>query len=269
MRLSISNLAWPEASVAATAPQLTAAGLNGLEVAPTAVWPDAPRVPAREVKEYAREWQDHGLSVSGIQSLMFGHPQFQLFDRETWPEMLEHLTAMIRLGEALGTHTAVFGSPKNRVKGNLADHEANLICAEFMHLLIPVLMDCEIVLTLEPNAPAYGADYLTHYVDTVVVADLVASSWVQPQVDTGCLSMVGDDPAGAIRARTPAHVHISSPNLAAPPGPVDHDAVRQALIDANYEGWVVLEMLKSGSKPLDTAVESAAWLATTYRTEGT
>jgi D-psicose/D-tagatose/L-ribulose 3-epimerase len=269
MRLSISNLAWPEASVAAVAPRLSDAGLSGLEVAPTAVWPDAPRVPAREVKEYARQWQDYGFSISGIQSLMFGHPQFQLFDRDTWPEMLEHLTAVIRLGEALGTHVAVFGSPKNRVKGNLTDHESNLICTEFLHLLIPVLMDCGIVFMLEPNAPAYGADYLTHYIDTVVVADLVASPWVQPQVDTGCLSMVGADSATAIRARTPAHVHISSPNLAAPPGPVDHTAVRQALIDASYEGWVVLEMLKSGSNPFDTAVQSATWLAATYGSEST
>lgn len=266
MPLSISNLAWSYVPVDDVAPRLKAAGMEGVELAPTAIWPDAPHVPSSEVREYAQQWRDHGLAVSGIQSLLYGHPEFQVFHPGTWPDMREHLTSMIRLAHDLGTHIAVFGSPKNRIRGQLSDTEANAMFGEFLTGLLPVLADCGVLLTLEPNAPDYGADYLTHYADTIGVSDLIASPWIQPQVDTGCLTMVNDDPAQAVRSRVPAHVHVSTPNLLPPPGPVDHRTMRAALASSDYNGWVTLEMLQTTSDPLATAVRSAQWLTDTYGT---
>lgn len=263
-RLSISNLAWPYTPVDDVAPRIKESGMDGVELAPTAIWPNAPHVPSTEIREFAQRWRDHGLAVSGIQSLLYGHPEFQVFDRDTWPAMREHLTAMIRLARDLDTHIAVFGSPKNRVRGELDDTEANAMFGQFFTGLLPVLADCGVVLTLEPNAPAYGADYLTHYADTVTLSDLIASPWIQPQIDTGCLTMVHEDPTQAVRTRIPAHVHISTPKLQPPPGPVDHIALQEALVSSRYDGWVVLEMLQSAPHPLAAAVQSAQWLADTY-----
>lgn len=263
-QLSISNLAWPDAPVDDVAPQIKDAGMDGVELAPTAIWPHAPYVPSKEVREYARRWSHHGLAVSGIQSLLYGHPEFQVFDRDSWSGMREHLASMIRLARDLGTDIAVFGSPRNRVRGELSETVANEMCAEFLTGLLPVLAECAIVLTLEPNAPAYGADYLTHYADTVVLSDLIASPWVRPQVDVGCLAMVNDDPAHAVRTRIPAHIHISTPQLLPPPGSVDHIALRSTLAGSNYDGWLVLEMLQATPNPFEVAVQSARWLTNIY-----
>ena len=264
-RLSVSNLAWADAPLDNIAPRLNKLGLDGVELAPTAIWPHAPNVPSREVHEYAQRWSDHGLAVSGIQSLLYGHPEFRLFDRASWPGMREHLRSMIRLAFDLGAHIVVFGSPKNRVRGELGYTEANAMSSEFFTSLLPVLAECGVVLTLEPNAPAYGADYLTHYADTVTLSDLIASPWIQPQLDTGCLTMVGDDPAEAIRTQIPAHVHISTPNLLPPPGHVDHIALQEALVSSRYRGWVVLEMLPATTDPIAAVAESAKWLTEIYR----
>lgn len=264
IRLSISNLAWPDAPVDDVAPRLGAVGIDGVELAPTAIWPEAPNVPVAQVRAYARRWQAHGLTVSGIQSLLYGHPELQILDRDRWPAMREHLGAMVRLAYELDSQVAVFGSPKNRVRGELAVPAANAVCAEFLTSLLPVLEGCGVVLALEPNAPAYGADYLTHYADTVALSDLVASPWVQPQIDTGCMSMVDDPPEQAIHDRLPAHVHISTPNLLPPPGPINHHAIGQSLATSRYDGWVVLEMLQASTQPLEVAVQSARWLTETY-----
>lgn len=264
MRLSISNLAWPDTPIHEVAPRIKQAGMDGVELAPTAIWPHAPHVPSGEVRDYAQRWRDHGLTVSGIQSLLYGHPEFQIFDRDTWPSVREHLTSMIRLASDLGTHIAVFGSPKNRVRGELGDTAANAMCREFFTGLLPVLGDCGVVLSLEPNAPAYGADYLTHYAEIVALSELIASPWIQPQVDTGCLTMVHDDPAQAVWTQIPSHVHISTPNLLPPPGSVDHIALQKALVANRYDGWVVLEMLRATTDPLEAAVQSARWLTDTY-----
>ena len=264
MRLSISNLAWPNTRVDDVAPELKASGVDGVEMAPTAIWPDAPNVPFDQVRAYGRRWHAHGLAVSGIQSLLYGHPEMQVFDRASWPILRSHLAAMIHLANELNTQIAVFGSPKNRVRGGLTQVEANEVCAEFLSGLLPVLAQYGVVLTLEPNAPAYGADYLIRYADAVALSDLVGSPWVQPQVDTGCLSMVDDPVEQAIYGRLPAHVHISTPSLLPPPGPINHQVVRRSLVSSRYEGWVVLEMIQTSTQPLEAAARSARWLTETY-----
>lgn len=261
---SISNLAWPNVQVASVAPRLRRVGLEGVEIAPTAVWPDAPNVEPEVARRFAEQWRDNGIAVSGIQSLLFGHPEYQLFDRSTWPDLRRHLVDMVRLAELLDSHVAVFGSPKNRVRGEIPVSDAHHIAAEFFTGLLPVLNDCDVVLTLEPNAPAYGADYLTHYSDVVELADLIGSPSVQPQVDTGCLQMVADDPVLAVARRMPAHVHVSVPALGPPPGTIDHKNLSEALLSGRYQGWVVLEMLPDEPSPLEAAIRHAQWLTGTY-----
>lgn len=264
IRLSISNLAWPSLEVEVIAPELKKVGMQGVELAPTAVWRDAPHIPSRIVSEYLKRWANYGIAISGVQSLLYGHPEMQIFDRGTWLDLRRHLTAMIELANGLGSRIVVFGSPKNRIRGALNDSEANMICAEFFNSLIPVLCENNVVLTLEPNAPAYGADYLLHYSDCIELSNLIDSPWVQPQIDTGCLTMVGDSLEKSILTRTPAHVHLSMPDLKGPPGAMDHQEFRQALELSGYTGWIVLEMLQDRSDPLQVALESARWMKESY-----
>lgn len=242
--------------------------MDGVEIAPTAIWPEAPHVPLAVVRRYADRWQDQGLAVSGIQSLLYGHPEFQLLEPATWPMMHAHLSAMIELAHELGARIAVFGSPRNRVRKGLNLTTADEMSIEFFGGLAPQLSASDVVLTLEPNAPGYGADYLTRYSETTALSRAIDSPWIQPQVDIGCMTMVNEDPADCIRIRTPAHVHISVPDLLPPPGPIDHGAIVSALEETEYKGWTVLEMLRTTPNPIDAAIASAQWLASTYKATG-
>lgn len=266
MKRAISILAFPGSEIEDVAPILESVGISGLEVAPTAVWSDAPQIPSKAVQEYAKQWGDHGIRVSGIQSLLFGRPDLQVFARDSWPALLNHLRANILVAKEIGASVAVFGSPKNRIRGQISISEANKICAELLSQLVPVLAECEVRLTLEPNAPAYGADYLIDYSEVLALVDLIDSEWVKPQIDTGCLLMVGQNPAAAAYSRTPAHVHISSPHLEPPPAEVDSaifKTLQETLASASYEGWIVLEMLNSGpvaGYPMNTLRKTCEWL---------
>lgn len=265
MRLSASNLAWGAHDFGELVAALKNHGLEGVEIAPTALWPESPDAPDAEVAALRSSLDDAGLQVSGLQSLLYGQPDLQLFDRTTWPRLTEHLRRMVALAARLDASCAVFGSPRNRLRGGLSAEQADQLAAAFFQTLEPDLAASRVVLTLEPNAPAYGADYLTHYEDVVRLSDLVGSDWVRPQIDTGCLAMVDDDAAIAALSRTPGHVHASAPNLLPPPGGVDHDRVAAALHDTGYEGWVVLEMLPSGDDPRSAAINAIDWLRETYR----
>jgi sugar phosphate isomerase/epimerase len=174
---------------------------------------------------------------------------------------------VLDLAGALGAKAAVFGSPKNRLRGDIPATEADEIAAEFFSGLGPVLQRNDVILTLEPNAPAYGADYLIRYADVVRLASLVDSPWIQPQIDTGCLAMVGDDTVAGVRFRAPGHVHVSAPYLGLPPDGMDHTAVADALRSQSYAGWVVLEMLPTGDDPRAAVASAMNWLRRTYGRE--
>ncbi len=93
---------------------------------------------------------------------------------------------------------------------------------------------------------------------------MVGSPWVQPQIDTGCLAMVGEDLAADAAIRLPAHVHASAPQLVLPPAGLDHGPLAEVLTAAEYQGWVVLEMLPADSDHVASAVTAARWLSATY-----
>ncbi len=261
MKLSISNLAWGMSSLREIAPQLKALGINGIEIAPTVLWPDLAKVSVKEVAEVREFLNSEGLTVSGIQSLLFGHPEYQLFDPSTWPKMLEHLNMVIKIGGALGADVAVFGSPKNRIKGPLSNDEANEQAKEFLNQLVDVLDENKIVLTLEPNAPDYGADFLVNYEEAVRLSTLIDSINIAPQIDTGCLWMVGIDPLDAFINFTPYHIHLSTPNLGAVPGNYNFKDLVEFAKVSSYQGWLVIEMLKDHVDNFEGAIASATWLA--------
>jgi D-psicose/D-tagatose/L-ribulose 3-epimerase len=127
LRLAVSNIAWDVADDAAIAAMLVDERVGGIEIAPTK-WRERPlEASATEVAEYRLLWEDRGLPIVAMQSLLFGQPELQLFgDNAQRSAMLEYLKRMVDLGAALGARSLVFGSPKNRLRGALGDEEASM-----------------------------------------------------------------------------------------------------------------------------------------------
>jgi D-psicose/D-tagatose/L-ribulose 3-epimerase len=236
---------------------LSKIGLDGVEIAPTAMWSDLRDLSETEIKETRLMLADYGVRVSGIQSLFFGHPEYQLFDRTTWPQMQSHLEMIIQLTSRLGAKVAVFGSPKNRIKGALNESEANEIAAEFFSRVIPMLHQSDVVLTLEPNVPEYGADYLLDYSSVVALSELIMSPHIAPQIDTGCLWMYQDEPVIEFQKYTPHHIHLSTPNLKSVPGNHSFDEFLKILYQNEYQGWITIETI---GRSLENATSSSTWL---------
>ena len=260
MKYSISNLAWGDTPLDQVVPQLANAGLHGVEIAPTAIWPDLEKLCDVEVSEFKKYLESHNLVVSGIQSLLYGHPELQLFDQTCWEDLQKHLENLIRIGGLLGAEVAVFGSPKNRLKGRLDLNHANELAGIFLNKLNPCLKENNIILTLEHNAPDYGADYLTTYEDVVNLSQRINSANIKPQIDTGCLWMVGSSPENAYELTKPHHIHLSVPNLEIVPGSYKFDRLMRQVKETSYKNWLVIEMLAAGSEPLSQVLSAIRWL---------
>jgi D-psicose/D-tagatose/L-ribulose 3-epimerase len=260
LKTSISNLAWGNTPLNEVIPRLAEAGIQGIEVAPTAIWRDLGNVRNEDLFEFKKYLEDHNLSVSGVQSLLYGHPHLQLFDKKSWGDLRKHLEKVIRIGGLLGADVAVFGSPKNRIKGSLNLNQAHEIAQTFLNQLVPCLQDNSIVLTLEPNSPDYGADYLTTYEEVIELSIRIDSKSIKPQIDTGCLWMVGERPENAISRYMPHHIHLSVPNLKEIPGKYEFEEFMSRASLLNYDRWMVIEMLGTCADPLSNIFETLAWL---------
>lgn len=260
MKTSISNLAWGAVPVYEIAPKLKLAGIDGIEIAPTALWNDFASVSNLEIVQFREYLSDTGLEVSGIQSLFFGHPEFQLFVKSTWPLMQKHLIRMIELGGLLQASVAVFGSPRNRLKGSLSPQLANEMAMEFFSHITSSLEDNNLTLSLEPNAPEYGADYLNSYSEVVELSKMMDSNNIGPQIDTGCLWMYGEDPAIEFLKFVPRHIHLSTPHLGKIPGSWNFDDFIRTAKSQNYNQWLVIETLGNTK---ENAIGSAKWLTST------
>ena len=257
MKYSLSNLSWGKTPLHEMLPRIKQVGFHGIEIAPTAIWPEMKSIDFLEFKRMRYLIEDNGLEVSALQSLLYGHPEYQLFSRSTWPEMKSHLEFVFSLAQTLGAGVVVFGSPRNRLKGDLSTGLAHEIASEFFSSLLPSLERNDLVMTLEPNAPEYGADYLLNYCDVLELSSLIDSPHILPQIDTGCLWMVGEDPTLAFRSHKPHHLHISNPNLGVIPGDSNFEELFSQIRDTNFEGWLVIESLGISG---DYAIEAAQWL---------
>ncbi len=269
MRLAISNVAWGREHDHAVAAAMAELGFAGVEIAPTAVWPDPPAVPLPELRDYARVWQAAGIEVVALQALLFGHGELLVFgSAAARAATLERLDGMMRVAAALGARVLVFGSPRNRHTRGLPPAAVHDIAREFFDAAGERATGHGVVLGIEPNPPAYGADFLT---DTDAAARFVAelgNPGVRLHLDAGALSLNGERPAQAIAAARPTlcHFHASEPFLAPiGTGPADHAGCAAALREIGYGGWVSGEMRPpEAGDPLAGVVAALRFLAATY-----
>ena len=134
--LAVSNIAWAPHEDEAIAAVLRREGVAGVELAPTK-WREQPlEARVEEIAEYRRTWEDRGLRIVSLQSLLFGRPELQLFGSAAIRAALaDYLRRVIDFGAELGAHALVFGSPKNRLRGSLSIGEANDIAIPFFRQL--------------------------------------------------------------------------------------------------------------------------------------
>lgn len=263
MRLAVSNIAWDADDDAAVAAVLQQAGLDAVEVAPPKAFDDPATADLDDARRYRERWTSLGMSIVSTQALLFGRPDLLLFgDADQREAFTAHLEHVLLLGAELGARAQVFGSPKNRRRGDLPAEQASAVACEVFGRLGEHAALHGTALCLEANPPQYGADFLTSAHDAAAVVAAVDSPGLRLHLDTACMQLAGDDLRACAERYAPlvAHVHLSEPEL----GPVGtpnpgHRELLSALRDAGYDGSVSVEM-RATATPV-TSVRTAATYA--------
>ncbi|GAB3473357.1 sugar phosphate isomerase/epimerase family protein [Azotobacter salinestris] len=273
MRLAISNIAWERDEDPAIAGLLQARGIDAIDVAPGKYFPEPGQASEREIEHVRHWWSARGIEITGMQALLFGTRGLNLFGAAQVREaMLKHLAAVCRIGAILGARRLVFGSPKNRDRSGLDEQAALELAVPFFRRLGNIAQAEGVILCLEPNPPRYGANFLTGSLETAHFVRLVEHPAIRMQLDTGTLTLNGEDPRAVLEdcSALIGHVHLSEPDLLPlGDGGADHASLAGALARLLPGHVTTVEMLATETEPHAAAIGRALDAAIRhYRDQG-
>lgn len=268
MRLAVSNIAWPAEADELVAAVLRGHGVQGVEFAPTKVWPQPLEASGPAVRAYRQSWEERGLPIVSMQSLLYGRPDLTIFDDPaTRQRTRDYLAGIIDLAHELGAKALVFGSPKNRRRGSLSREEADEIAISFFREIGRLAAVRGIDICLEPNPVEYECDYVTSAAEGLAVVGRANQDGFALHLDTAAMTLAADAPGDAI-ARSMSrlrHFHISEPYLAPiGSGGVDHELFATALRECGYDRWISIEMKQADGDWLGALVRAVELAQTCY-----
>lgn len=268
MRIAVSTIAWNAAEQPTVLAALAAAGVTGLEVAPTTIWPAWQGATPDAAQRLRRALADQGFLVPALQAILFGQPDLHVFgDAASRAGLVEHIARVAALAGALGAGVMVFGSPRNRLRGALDPAAAMRQAVQLFGELGAICMAAGTSLGIEANPVAYGGDFLTRWHEAAELVERVNHPGIKLHFDTACTAMAGDDPVQAVAtcAERIGHFHVSAAQL----GPVgasneiDHAGIAAALRAKGYDGWVSIEMRRTDT-PLASVLRAVDYVRGCY-----
>ncbi|MGF1642503.1 MAG: sugar phosphate isomerase/epimerase family protein [Thiotrichales bacterium] len=265
MRLAISNIAWDVVNDDEIAALLKRYRIDAIDIAPSKYFPNPAQARDDEIDRVKTWWAGQGIEITGMQSLLYGTQGLNLFgSAEVRAEMLAHLGGVCRLGGRLGATRLVFGSPRNRDRSGLHDAEALGTAIQFFRDLGEIAAAEGVYVCLEPNPARYGANFMTGTEETASVVEAVGHPAIKLQLDSGAMTVNGENPAALIPrfCHRVGHVHASEPDLVPlGDGGTDHAAMGAALRAYLPTHLVCIEMLATPRERQLAMIEQALGVA--------
>jgi len=252
MKLAVSNIAWPAEVDTAAYTLLKQHGIDGLEVAPTRVW-GSWDVHPQQVEDFRAQLAEAGLVCSSLQAILYGKPELTIFDGDT-RELYKHIKHVARIASALGAVPLVFGSPKNRKKGDRSLEQAREEAAPIFQKMAAICLDQGVILGVEANPTDYQCDFLTNATDAAEFVEQVNHPGLRLHLDAAAMHLAGDDATIILPdyGHLLVHAHASEPFLGDLTEPqVDHAQFAKGLREHNWQQWISLEM-RASETPLET-----------------
>ena len=251
MGLAISHIAWPISEERSIAQLLRSRGVTHVEVAPPKIFQDPANVADSAATTYLEFWLEHGISISSMQSLLFGKPELQLFGNDNDRELLlAELKGICHLAGNLGASRLVFGSPKNRRRPlGLKHFEAEKIAAKFFRQVGEYAVDNGAVFCIEPNPKVYGCNFVTSTRQGINLVERTDHPGFGLHLDAAGMTLSKENVTKSITyaGEQIKHFHVSAPNLGPLDNSVDHSAISSALQSINYQGKISIEMKEDQS----------------------
>jgi sugar phosphate isomerase/epimerase len=242
MKLSISNIAWSAEHDAEMYQFLHDSGFQGLEIAPTRIFPESPYEKLDEAKAWATNIKEQfGLEIPSMQSIWYGHQEKIFGTKEERKSLIDYTKKAIDFAESIGCNNLVFGNPRNRdtedVSGNYQ------IAIDFFREIGDYAAEHHTIIAIEANPIIYNTHFINTTEQAVELCYKCNSDGMKVNVDLGTIIYNHEDIDYLYRIpEFINHVHISEPGLL----PIEqrelHHTLFHILHHISYDKYVSIEM---------------------------
>lgn len=241
MRLSVSNIAWIKEYDEEIYAFLQAEKIEGLEIAPTRIFPEAPYEKLSEAAAFATGLKEkYNLAIPSMQSIWFGRTENIFTSENERKVLLDYTKKAIDFAAAVGCENLVFGCPRNRAFTEGSDIKKAI---PFFEELGDYAYNKNTVLSMEANPPIYNTNYCNTTLEAVELVKTVGSKGFLINLDYGTMIQNGEDLHVVEAARQWLnHVHISEPGLALVEHRPSHKELAKYLKETEYNRFVSLEI---------------------------
>jgi sugar phosphate isomerase/epimerase len=219
------------------------AAFNGLEIAPTRIFPENPYKHIAEARRFAAELrEEYGLAISSMQSIWHGRRESIFGIDDERKALVEYTKQAIEFATAIGCGNLVFGCPKNR---NIPEGASNYetIAVDFFTQIAEYAAANNTVIALEPNPPIYGTNFITTTEQAIELCKRLNVDGFKVNIDTGTMITNGEPVSLAAKNLDIInHIHISEPKLV----PLEQRLLHREILSLPFKGYVSIEMGNSG-----------------------
>jgi D-psicose/D-tagatose/L-ribulose 3-epimerase len=258
LRFAFSNIAWTPHDDPETFSLLRRHGIEGVEVAPTAVWGSWEAMTVPKARAYRQFLGEQGFAVPALQALLYGKPEARLFEGHGEAVLLEHFALVACIASALEARVAVLGAPSQRDRAGRSWPRALEHAAGVLRKAAMLFHDQGCCLCIEPNPRRYGCNFVNTAAEGVELVAAVDHPGLGLHLDAGGMFLERDDLASALPAALPMlrHFHVSEPELGDFRQPVaPHTENLCCLSAAGYTGWCSVEM----RRPAASLADAGPW----------
>ncbi len=243
MKLSISNIGWSKDKDDAVYDIMQSLGFEGLEIAPTRIFPENPYDRLEEARAWAAELKStRGFDISSLQSIWYGRTENLFGSKEECRALIDYTKKAIDFAKTLNAHNLVFGCPRNRHMPEGADEQ---IAIDFFTEIGNYAAENGAVIALEAVPAIYNTNYLNQTATAFDMIEKVNSKGFLLNLDVGSLLENGEEVSILEnKMHLVHHVHISEPGLKAIEQRQIHRELAALLRDHNYERFVSIEVGK-------------------------
>ncbi|RHP50072.1 sugar phosphate isomerase/epimerase [Clostridiaceae bacterium AF31-3BH] len=243
MNLSISNIAWAAESDSAVCKIMHNYGFNGLEIAPTRVFPEQPYAKLEDARKWSEELKEkYGFTVPSIQSIWYGKQEKIFGSSEEKQSLIDYTKKAIDFAETIGCKNLVFGCPRNRY---VPDGASPAVAVGFFKEIGDYAAEHHTTIGMEANPPIYNTNFVNTTERALNLIREVDSAGFKLNLDLGTMVYNKEDVSILEgNAELINHVHISEPGLKPIEKRTIHSNLAVFLKTAGYQGYISIEMGK-------------------------
>ncbi len=240
-------------------------GYTGLELAPFTLGGRITDVSASRRAELRTRAEAAGVKLIGLHWLLAKTEGLHLTsaDPATRQRTGEYLAELSHAVAEMGGDVLVLGSPAQRhLPAGMTREQGAANALDTLRHCLPALERDRVYLCLEPLTPA-ETNFLTCAAEAVALARALSHPFVKLHLDVKAMAAEAAPTADVIRANREFlhHFHANDPNTRGPGfGATDFKPIFRALADANYAGWVSVEVFDYTPDPDTIARESIRYM---------